>query len=184
MLIEIKKDLFRRYGKEEFSFFDRLKMNSIPQIKILKRKRLVDYYRDKNKILFLYHMAIYNRYKVKYNTDIPGRTAIGKGFVIEHIGNITLNPDTVIGDNCNIYNGVTIGIEKRGNRKGTPIIGNRVWMGPNSIIVGKIIIEDNVLIAPGAYVNFDVPKNSIVIGNPGKIISKIDATDYYISNLV
>ena len=45
-------------------------------------------------------------------------------------------------------------------------------MGTNAIVIGNIKIEDNVLIAPGAFINFDVPKNSIVIGNPGKIIPR------------
>ena len=43
-------------------------------------------------------------------------------------------------------------------------------MGRNSIVIGNVKIGNNVLIAPGAFVNFDVPENSIVIGNPGKII--------------
>lgn len=42
----------------------------------------------------------------------------------------------------------------------------------NSIIVGGVTIGNNVLIAPGAFINFDVPDNSIVIGNPGKIITR------------
>ena len=104
--------------------------------------------------------------------------------MIEHIGGITINPEVVIGNNCNIYNGVTIGVEKRGKREGTPIIGNRVWIGANSVVVGNVSIGDNVLIAPGAFVNFDVPENSIVLGNPGKIIRNIHATDKYIINTV
>ena len=74
--------------------------------------------------------------------------------------------------------------EKRGERKGVPTIGNKVWIGANSIVVGGIIIGDNVLIAPGAFVNFNVPSNSLVIGNPGIIKSKYDATEIYIDNLV
>ncbi|WP_138272484.1 LbetaH domain-containing protein [Parabacteroides merdae] len=48
-------------------------------------------------------------------------------------------------------------------------LGNSVWIGPNAVIVEKINIGDNVLIAANSYVNFDVPSNSIVIGNPGRI---------------
>ena len=53
--------------------------------------------------------------------------------------------------------------------------------GANAVIVGKINIGNNVLIAPNSYVNFDVPDNSIVIGNPGKIIHKDNATEGYIN---
>lgn len=109
---------------------------------------------------------------------------LGNGFIIEHINGIVINPLVSIGDNCNIYNGVTIGLEKRGKRKGVPTIGNEVWIGANACIVGKINIGNNVLIAPGAYVNFDVPDNSIVVGNPGKVIHNDRATEVYISNLV
>lgn len=78
---------------------------------------------------------------------------------------------------------MTIGQENRGRRKGAPTIGNKVWMGVNSTIVGNITIGDDVLIAPNSYVNFDVPPHSIVIGNPGKIIHREKATQDYINNL-
>lgn len=52
-------------------------------------------------------------------------------------------------------------------------------MGANSIVIGGVKIGDYVLIAPGAFVNFDVPPNSIVIGNPGKIIPSERSTDKY-----
>lgn len=50
-------------------------------------------------------------------------------------------------------------------------------------MVGKINIGDDVLIAPNAFVNFDVPSHSIVIGNPGTIIIRENATESYINNL-
>lgn len=46
-----------------------------------------------------------------------------------------------------------------------------------------VVINDDVLIAPGAYVNFDVPSDSIVLGNPGKIIHKDNAVEGYIKNI-
>lgn len=62
---------------------------------------------------------------------------------------------------------------------GVPTIGNEVWIGPNAVIVGGgITIGNNVLIAANSY--FNVPSNSIVIGNPGKIIPSTRATDVYI----
>ena len=79
-----------------------------------------------------------------------------------------------------ILQGVTIGYERRGKRQGNPVIGNRVWIGSNAIIVGKIRVGNNVLIAPGAFVNFDVPDGSIVIGNPGKILPRENAVDGYV----
>ena len=76
--------------------------------------------------------------------------------------------------------GITIGVELRGKRKGAPTIGDRVWIGPNATIVGKISVGNDVLIGANSYVNFDVPDHSIVIGNPGRIICKENATEGYI----
>ena len=101
-----------------------------------------------------------------------------------HPFNITINPNAILGENINIHKGVTIGQENRGGRKGTPIIGNKVWIGVNSTIVGRIKIGNNVLIAPNTYINRDIPDNSIVVGNPCKIIENIEATKDYINNVV
>ena len=95
-----------------------------------------------------------------------------------------MNPNASIGQNCNIYNGVTIGKEKRDKLEGNPTLGNQVWIGANAVIVGKINIGNDVMIAPCAFVNFDVPDHSIVLGNPAKIIQKENATEGYIKNMV
>lgn len=109
---------------------------------------------------------------------------IGAGFHLSHGNAIVLTAKATIGENCSLRNGITIGIEMRGKRKGAPTIGNKVWIGPNATIVGKIKVGNDVLIGANSYVNFDVPDHSIVIGNPGKIISKENATEDYIVNIV
>lgn len=119
-----------------------------------------------------------------YYCEIPSTTRIGPGLYIGHPYNITLNPKTVIGRNCNIHKGLTIGGENRGTRKGVPIIGNEVWIGINVTIVGKVIIGDDVLIAPNSYVNCNVPSHSIVFGNPCVIKHREYATEGYITNKV
>ena len=77
-----------------------------------------------------------------------------------------------------------IGQQNRGKLKGAPKIGSYVWIGVNSTIVGKVEIGDDVLIAPGAYVNCDVPSHSVVIGNPCQIHHKDNATEGYINNVI
>lgn len=76
---------------------------------------------------------------------------------------------------------MTIGQENRGKRKGTPVIGNEVWIGINATIVGAVKIGDDVLIAPNSYVNCDVPSHSVVYGNPCIIKPARHATIDYIS---
>jgi len=124
---------------------------------------------------------IMRHYSIKYGYQIPIGTRIGKGFYIGHFGAIVINHDVSIGEHCNIAQNVTIGMENRGKRKGTPKIGNRVWIGAGSVIVGKITIGDDVLIAPNAYVNCDVPSHSVVLGNPCIIRHKENATENYIN---
>ena len=66
-------------------------------------------------------------------------------------------------------------------REGVPTIGDNVCVNANAIIIGNCNIGNNVLIAPGAFVNFNVQDNSIVIGNPGQIIKReTSPTEKYI----
>lgn len=119
-----------------------------------------------------------------YGLEIPGQATIGEGFYIGHAYGITVNPDAVIGRNCNIHKGVTIGQENRGKRKGAPVLGDCVWLGVNFTVVGAVTIGDDVLIAPNSYVNCDVPSHSIVIGNPCRIIPRDNATEGYVNKRV
>lgn len=111
--------------------------------------------------LMMYHSGI----------QIPHQTKIGPGLLFGHWGTVVVNPAVIIGKNFAIGHGCLIG-NSQGKMKGVPIIGDNVVMQANSVIVGKARIGNNVLIAPGAFVNFDVPDNSIVIGNPGRIIER------------
>ena len=120
----------------------------------------------------------------KRNIDWADSLEIGPGLFLAHVSGITINPQVKIGKNCNIHKGVTIGQENRGPRKGTPIIGDEVWIGINATIVGKVKIGNDVLIAPNSYVNFDVPDHSIVIGNPATIKHCDCATQQYINNKI
>ncbi len=130
------------------------------------------------------YRRLYNLTCFMYHIDIPSSVRIGEGLYIGHPYGITINRDAVLGRNVNIHKGVTIGQENRGSRKGTPTIGNEVWIGINSTIVGKITVGDDVLIAPNTFVNCDVPSHSVVFGNPCKIVHKENATEGYINNKV
>ena len=98
---------------------------------------------------------------------------------------IVVNGKAVIGDNCNLEHGVTIGQTNRGKMKGSPVIGNNVWIGTGSVLVGNIKIGDNVLIAPNSYINSDIPANSLVLSNRAlEIIPKENAVEGYVNNPV
>lgn len=121
----------------------------------------------------------------QYGFQIPAVTEIGAGFYIGHSGTIVINSSATIGTNCNLTHNVTIGQVNRGSKQGAPIVGNNVWIGAGATIVGNVEVGDNTLIAPNAYVNFDVPRDSLVIGNPGVIHKKSSSViNGYIQNQV
>lgn len=124
------------------------------------------------------------RSSIRYGYQINPEAQIGTGLYIGHRGTVIINGKAVLGEDCNLSPGVVIGQENRGKRAGVPQIGNRVWIGANAVVVGNIQIGDDVLIAPGSYVNCDVPSHSIVLGNPAKIIERADATAGYVQNPV
>lgn len=107
--------------------------------------------------------------KPKFNIQIYLRAKIGKAFKLNHYGHILIGQGVTIGENCNVGQGVSIGNVSRGKFKGSPVIGDRVWIGPNAVVVGKIKIGNDVLIAPLTYVNQDLPDGAVVSGNPCKI---------------
>ena len=127
---------------------------------------------------------LFRHSKRKNNVELSAKTQIGPGLYIGHPYCITINPATIIGKNCNIHKGVTIGQENRGERKGIPVIGDYVWIGVNATIVGNIIVGDDVLIAPNTFVNKNVPSHSVVFGNPMVIKSREKATEGYINRCI
>jgi serine O-acetyltransferase len=175
---KIKADL-QRYIPGPYSFFTLFRGFRSQGFRYMFFRRLLDNTNRKSLPWFLFKLFL-RHYTYKFGFQIGG--SIGKGFYIGHFGTIVVNPDTVIGTNCNIAHNVTIGVTRRGSRAGVPVIGNDVWIGTGAVIVGKISIGNNVLIAPLTYVNFDVPDNSIVFGNPGVIRFSENATSGYINN--
>jgi serine O-acetyltransferase len=119
--------------------------------------------------------------RIRFGIDIYPRTRIGKGFYIGHFGTIIVSSHAIIGDNCNISQGVTIGMAVRGDKKGVPEIGDRVYIGPGSKLIGKIKIGNDVAIGANAVVINDVPDNAVVVGVPGKVVSLDGSGDYVVN---
>ena len=120
----------------------------------------------------------------KLSVEIPNSVILGKGVLMIHPYGITVNGKSVIGDNLTILKGATIGNLKTGEKKGSPVIGDNVYIGLNSSVLGGVKIGNNVLIAANSFVNFDVPDGAIVLGSPGVIHLKKNASAPYIINSI
>jgi serine O-acetyltransferase len=110
--------------------------------------------------------------------SIPASVQIGHSFYIGHFGGIILNGNAVIGNNCNISQGVTIGISGIENKRGVPIIGNDVYIGANAVLAGKITIGNTVLIGACSMVNSSFADNTVVMGVPAVVISNHGSKGY------
>jgi serine O-acetyltransferase len=125
-----------------------------------------------------------HRLTYKLGISISPKTKIGSGFYIGHFGGIIVSDESVIGKNCNISQGVTLGKGNRGKNKGYPILGDNIYIGPGAKIVGAVKIGNNVAIGANCVVTKDIPDNSVVVGIPGKVISQegskgyVNKTDY------
>lgn len=177
----LRADLYRYSGRTDkralFGAYLR-----IPGFRFTYYLRKVSYYSTKKRslaiICYIYYRIMFNHYRFHYGFDISPTTRIGPGLYIGHFGGVVVSPDAILGSDINIAQGVTIGAASRGPRTGAPTLEDRVWVGANAIIVGKVTIGREALIAPGAYVNFDVPPQAVVLGNPGQIVSHSGSRGY------
>lgn len=125
------------------------------------------------KILFLPLLIFIKIYLDWFlNVDIPFKTKIGKGCVIYHAHALVIFSDVVIGDNCVLRHCTTIGNKGVGLESKSPVIGDNCDIGSNVVIIGDVTLGNNVSVGAGSVVIKNVPSNSIVIGNPGRIIKK------------
>ena len=174
------KDLYRYYGDAGESLVQRiLRPTELKYIALFRKANTCNC-----KPLKLYYTVKLKLMSYRTHIQIPARTQIGEGFYIGHTGRVIIHPEAQLGKNMNVGTGVTIGYENRGERKGAPTFDGKCWIGTNSVVVGKVHIGEDVMIAPLTFVNFDVPAHSIVIGNPAKVIQKENATKDYICNEV
>lgn len=117
----------------------------------------------------LYYVAKWMHYRLsrKYGIQISPKMKLGNGLYIGHGVAIIINPLTVIGDNCNISQCITIGT----NHNTPAVIGDNVYIGPNVCIVENVRIGSNVTIGAGAVVIHDIPDNATVAGVPAKVLN-------------
>ena len=110
--------------------------------------------------------------KTRWGIEIARQARIGPGFYIGHFSCIFVAPEARIGRNCNISQGVTIGVSGQGEKRGCPVIGDNVYLAPGAKVFGKITVGNNVKIGANAVIHKDIPDNAVVVLDPGfKIVS-------------
>jgi len=97
----------------------------------------------------------------------PG-AKIGKGLFIDHGSGVVIGETAEIGDDVTVYQGVTLGGTGKQSGKRHPTVGDNVVFGAGAKVLGAITVGDNAKIGAGSVVVTDVPRNSTVVGNPGR----------------
>lgn len=102
---------------------------------------------------------------------IPPQVVLGEDFHIVHAeGSLSIHPEAIIGKRLGVMHNVTIGTNMG---PGAPIIGDDVFIGVNSTVLGPIRIGDRVRIAANTAVTTDVPSDSVVIGSPARVYPRL-----------
>ena len=105
----------------------------------------------------------------------PG-AQIGKGFFIDHGNGVIIGETTIIGDNVTLYQGVTLGGTGKEHGKRHPTIGNNVMISAGAKVLGSFTIGDNSKIGAGSVVLSEVPPGSTVVGVPGRVVKRNNAS--------
>lgn len=170
-------DVFTTGIKSKIIFFFKYHAHSeryilLNYLKTLRRLEYLQNNKHKNYYCSLLYFLSYFKFRklsVKLKINIPVNT-LAEGALILHLGTIIINGGAKIGKNCILQPGVIIG--QKDLKENVPCIGDNVYFGPGSMVIGKIKIGNNVVIAPNSVVIKDVPDNCTVSGVPAKIIKQ------------
>ncbi len=119
--------------------------------------------------MFTIARIISQRSRHKTGIEIHPGAKIGKGLFIDHGMGVVIGETTIIGDNCLLYQGVTLGGTGKDKGKRHPTLGNNVMVGAGAKVLGPIEIGDNVKVAANAVVLKDIPKNCTAVGVPARV---------------
>jgi serine O-acetyltransferase len=108
----------------------------------------------------------------KTNIEIHPGATIGRRLFIDHGTGVVIGETTIIGDDCTIYQGVTLGGTGKDKGKRHPTLGNNVMVGAGAKVLGPIKIGNNVRIAAGAVVLNDIPDGCTAVGVPARVVRK------------
>lgn len=116
---------------------------------------------------------------VTTKVELPAGALIGPGLLIPHRGYIVVGSGVRVGRHCTLTQGVTIGHGAGGTKTldESPVVGDRVYIGPGAIIIGPVTIGNDAVIGAGAVVTRSVPPRGVAVGNPARVISRKGSFD-------
>jgi len=130
------------------------------------------------KILLVFSVFFQKIIEILTGISLPYSASIGHSFYIGHFGGIIINSQSVIGHNCNVSQGVTIGVSGRNSSRGVPVIGNNVYIGANAVVAGKIAIGNNCVIGANSLVVNSFDNDVTILGVPAKIFNNNTSKGY------
>lgn len=178
LLIMDLKRLYINKGIQFNSNTPHLNLIIIKYVLITRSFRAIFFYRLINKKLenrgFLKE-AIESFSALINRVCIPSTAEIGGGLFFGHMECVIIHQNAVIGENATILHGVTIGgnIGKTRDGRDCPVIGDNVLLGAGAKVLGPIKIGDNSMIGANSVVTTDIPRNSVVVGVPGRVVKEV-----------
>lgn len=127
--------------------------------------------------LSILYRALFRKIRNTYGIELPYSVRLGRRVIVEHQSGIVIHGDCVIGDDCIIRQGVTMGNRYLDRPFDAPKLGKRVNVGAGAKLFGNITIGDDVNIGANAVVLADIPPGKTAVGIPAKILSSKKSED-------
>ena len=131
------------------------------------RMRLPQPFRAPMSVLY---RVMFRRCRNVYGIELPYAVTLGRRVVIEHQGAIVVHGGCVIGDDCILRQGVTLGNKSLDRRDDAPTLGRGVNVGAGAKILGKVTLGDGATVGANAVVTKDVPAGHVAVGVPAQIL--------------
>ncbi len=167
MFDNIRSDLHAHRGKWSAQGFWALAIYRFGQWRYSIRSPIL------RKPISLIYKILFKFIQIVTGIELPCEAKIGPNFVIDHFGGIIVSGYASFGANCRIRTGVVVGL-KNVDEPGAPQIGNNVDIGTGAKLLGNIRIGNNVIIGANAVVISDVPDDSIAVGVPATIKTRLN----------
>lgn len=180
MLDKLKEDLLcvKRNDPAARSSFEIMLL--YPGFKAVRMHRRAHWFYN-HKMYFIARL-ISQRCVRKTNIEIHPGAQIGRRFFIDHGTGVVIGETAVIGDDCTIYQGVTLGGTGKDKGKRHPTLGNNVMVGAGAKVLGPFKVGDNSNIAAGSVVLSEIPENSTAVGSPARVVrqngKRVDRLDH------